>query len=191
MPVELFYREKGRRENPPLILLHGLWGASDNWLPVAETLAGRFRVILPDLRNHGQSPRHPEHTYAALGEDVEALIHRLALSSPPFMAGHSMGGKCLMYLLLKTPEIARKAAVIDISPKTYDTPGEGLHRKLLDFSPASHSYPEKSAPPSTKEYAGKSETSKPAKLYLKTSSGIPPASTGASIRTHLAATWRN
>lgn len=133
MPVELFYREKGRRENPPLILLHGLWGASDNWLPVAETLSGRFRVILPDLRNHGQSPRHPEHTYAIAGEDVEALIHRLALSSPPFMAGHSMGGKCLMYLLLKTPGIARKAAVIDISPKTYDTPGEGLHRKLLDF----------------------------------------------------------
>ena len=51
--MQLFYREKGIDTHPPLIILHGLWGASDNWLPVADLLSHRFHVILPDLRNHG------------------------------------------------------------------------------------------------------------------------------------------
>ena len=46
--MQLFYREKGIDTHPPLIILHGLWGASDNWLPVADLLSHRFHVILPD-----------------------------------------------------------------------------------------------------------------------------------------------
>ncbi|RMZ83645.1 hypothetical protein DV738_g867, partial [Chaetothyriales sp. CBS 135597] len=49
-------------------------------------------VYTVDLRNHGDSPHHPEHTYTAMARDVEALISSLAIP-PPLLIGHSMGAK--------------------------------------------------------------------------------------------------
>lgn len=130
--MQLFYREKGNPDLPTIIILHGLWGASDNWLPVAEALSD-YHVILPDLRNHGHSPHHPEHTYEAMSKDICEFIHQLRLSEKPFIAGHSMGGKCLMYTLLKNPDIARKAVVIDIAPKSYKEENARWHREIAEF----------------------------------------------------------
>lgn len=132
--MQLFYRERGNREAPPLIILHGLWGASENWLPVAGFLSERFHVLLPDLRNHGNSPHVPVHRYEDMCADVMEWIHQLHLPRQPFMVGHSMGGKVLMRLLLEKPEIADKAAVIDIAPKTYSGLNTDQHQKLLDFA---------------------------------------------------------
>ena len=131
--MQLFFREKGNPDLPPLILLHGLWGASENWLTVAGHLATQYHVILPDLRNHGLSPHSDIHNYTALAEDLEDFITQLNLPLRPFIAGHSMGGKALMALLLKRPEIARKAAIIDICPKTYSSRPDHIHEPLITF----------------------------------------------------------
>ena len=45
--MQLFYREKGIDTHPPLIILHGLWGASDNWLPVADLLSHLPVIVDP------------------------------------------------------------------------------------------------------------------------------------------------
>lgn len=130
--MELFYREKGNPSLPPLIILHGLWGASDNWLTVASHLAGLFHVILPDFRNHGHSPHSPEHNYEVLSQNIRKFITRLQLPVRPFIAGHSMGGMALMTLLLKQPQIAAKAAIIDSCP--YTSAGQSpIHARLLSF----------------------------------------------------------
>lgn len=129
--MQLFYRERGQTTHPPLILLHGLWGASDNWLPIARLAGEHFHVFLPDLRNHGNSPHSPIHTYQALSEDIAGFITRLNLPCKPFIAGHSMGGKALMHLLLRKPEIAAKATIIDICPKNYLTGNNDLHSTVL------------------------------------------------------------
>ena len=42
---------------PPLIILHGMLGSGTNWRGVARQLENRFTVVLPDLVNHGRSPR--------------------------------------------------------------------------------------------------------------------------------------
>lgn len=131
--MPLFYREKGINTHPPLIILHGLWGASDNWLPVADLLSHRFHVILPDLRNHGCSPHSSLFDYNILSRDMEELIEQLNLSRKPFMAGHSLGGKTLMYLALKQPEIIEKAAIIDICPQTYTLDRHTMHRDLSKY----------------------------------------------------------
>ena len=80
--MQLFYREKGNSSYPPLILLHGLWGASDNWLGVANQLATHFHVLLPDFRNHGHSPHDDVHDYSALSEDITDFIGSLNLPTP-------------------------------------------------------------------------------------------------------------
>ncbi len=132
--MQLFYREKGNPDHLPLIILHGLWGASENWLPVAGFLSEKFHVILPDLRNHGNSPHSSEHSYESLAQDIITFIQRLHLPQRPYIAGHSMGGKTLMQLLLQKPEIADKTAIIDIAPKSYPSDHHHFHRDLLEFA---------------------------------------------------------
>lgn len=129
--MKLYFRQKGDTSLPPLIILHGLWGASDNWLGIADLLSHHFHVILPDLRNHGNSPHHDKHDYDVLSHDIEEFIADLNLPLKPFIVGHSMGGKILMHLLLKSPFIAEKAAIIDICPKTYKASFYALHKLLL------------------------------------------------------------
>ena len=132
--MQLFYREKGSDALPPLFIFHGLWGASDNWLPIAERLSAHFHVILPDMRNHGHSPHESAMDYPSMAADVRQLISFLHLREKPLAVGHSMGGKCLMYLLLNTPDLFRGSAVVDIVPKSYPLNDFcGWHRQLLDF----------------------------------------------------------
>jgi len=114
--MKLFFREMG--QGPDLIILHGLFGSSDNWLSIAKVLANEYRVILPDARNHGQSPFSPTHNYTVMSEDLMELITSLNLTNP-FVIGHSMGGKTLMKFLTLYPKVVRKAIVADISPRYY------------------------------------------------------------------------
>ena len=54
--VKLFVREFGERSKPALIVMHGLFGMSDNWVSLAKLFAQKYYVLVPDLRNHGSSP---------------------------------------------------------------------------------------------------------------------------------------
>jgi 3-oxoadipate enol-lactonase len=51
--AEIVYRVLG--DGPPVVLLHPFPANHEFWLPVAQTLATRYRVLLPDLRGHGDS----------------------------------------------------------------------------------------------------------------------------------------
>ncbi|MBN2861513.1 MAG: alpha/beta hydrolase, partial [Bacteroidales bacterium] len=46
--MKLFYRKYG--EGPPLVILHGLMGSSDNWVSIAKMISTSFTVYLPDMR---------------------------------------------------------------------------------------------------------------------------------------------
>jgi esterase len=117
--MKLFYREKGRG-NRTIIIVHGLYGASDNWLSVARDLEKDYRIILVDQRNHGQSPHSKEHTYHAMSDDLLELINRLQIEKT-ILLGHSMGGKTVMRFCLEYPEMVEKMIVVDIAPKSYES----------------------------------------------------------------------
>jgi len=51
--AEIVYRVFG--DGPPVVLLHPFPVTHEFWMPVAEALATRYRVVLPDLRGHGDS----------------------------------------------------------------------------------------------------------------------------------------
>src|SRR5918997_1195175 len=88
----------------PVGLLHGLFGAAQNWGTVQKRLAaapGRG-VIALDLRNHGSSPRAPAMGYPAMAEDVAETLAALG-ALPAAVVGHSMGGKAAMALALSRP----------------------------------------------------------------------------------------
>ena len=76
--MKLFYREFG--SGIPLIILHGLYGSSDNWVSIARSLSKDFRVIIPDQRNHGLSPQSKVHTYESMSSDLDELVRDLKLT---------------------------------------------------------------------------------------------------------------
>ena len=112
----LHYKEIG--EGKPLIILHGLFGTSDNWQTHAKKLGEYYRVILVDQRNHGHSPWSEDFTYEFLADDLERLIIHLSINQFTLI-GHSMGGKTAMYYSQKYPNRLEKMVIVDIGIKKY------------------------------------------------------------------------
>jgi pimeloyl-ACP methyl ester carboxylesterase len=108
--VELAWREIG--DGRPVVLLHGLMGSGSLLLgdgPARAIAAGGYRVILPDLRAHGDSGRpHDPACYPAdvLADDGLALIDHLGLEDY-HLAGYSLGGKVVLRLLARGARPAR------------------------------------------------------------------------------------
>jgi esterase len=114
--MNLFFREFG--EGQPVIILHGLFGQSDNWVTVGRRIADQFHVYIPDQRNHGQSPHTSIHSFPAMTDDLAEFIEELHIENP-VLIGHSMGGKVAMTYALENPGKVKKLVVIDISPRRY------------------------------------------------------------------------
>ncbi|MFL0162683.1 alpha/beta fold hydrolase [Aquirufa salirivi] len=115
--MKLYFRKVGD-QGPAIIILHGIFGSSDNWLGIAKVLSDKFQVYLVDQRNHGQSPWSDEFDYQVMSEDLLEFIQEHALNKPIIM-GHSMGGKVVMQFALNHPDLAQKMVVVDIAPKYY------------------------------------------------------------------------
>ena len=114
--MKLHFRALG--DGPPLIILHGLLGSLDNWVPVAQKLAAHFQVSLLDLRNHGQSPHADEFGYDEMAADVRQFLSELRMETAQVL-GHSMGGKVAMRFTQLYPDKVSRLVVVDMSPREY------------------------------------------------------------------------
>ena len=116
--MKLHYRELGQGQ--PLLILHGLFGLSDNWQTLAKSLSQKYHVYLLDLRNHGRSPHSEAFSLDLMTADLQEFIaeHEQQIQTPVMM-GHSMGGKVAMNLALKYPALVSKLIVVDIAPRPY------------------------------------------------------------------------
>ncbi len=114
--MELFYREFGEEGLQPLVILHGLFGMSDNWVSLARQMAEEgYHVFVPDQRNHGRSGHSEVFNYPAMVDDLLEFMDDRELFGVHLL-GHSMGGKTSMQFAFDYPERVRKLAVADISP---------------------------------------------------------------------------
>jgi pimeloyl-ACP methyl ester carboxylesterase len=105
-------------EGQPVIILHGVFGTSDNWQTFGKQLAEQYQVFLPDQRNHGLSPHSDEFDYQVMAEDLLEFINSHQLKDV-IILGHSMGGKVAMFFATKYPDKFEKLIVVDISPRAY------------------------------------------------------------------------
>lgn len=112
----LHFTDKGKGE--PLLILHGLFGAGDNWNQIAKALPDDFRTIQVDLRNHGRSFHSQDMSYAIMAEDIKAVLTHLAIPSAHIL-GHSMGGKVAMELSQLYPQLCKSLTIVDIAPRQY------------------------------------------------------------------------
>ena len=112
-------------DGPPVVLLHGIPQTSHEWRHVIPHLAGRFRVIAPDLRGLGDSWRpatgYDKKTVAA---DVWRLVHDHLKIDRFSLVGHDWGGPTAFALACAHQEAVRRLAILDVA-----IPGDGA-----DFS---------------------------------------------------------
>lgn len=113
----LFSRKYGE-SGPVLVILHGLFGQSDNWTGIARKLSVNHQVYTFDLRNHGESDHSEEFTYDLMADDVVETIEA-GFMGEVHLIGHSMGGKVGMRVAQKNPQMLKSLMVVDIGPKYY------------------------------------------------------------------------
>jgi esterase len=126
--MQLHFKESG--QGRAIILLHGLFGSSDNWHPIALRLAENFHVFALDQRNHGQSPHSAELNYGLMAEDLNEFMNARGIERALVM-GHSMGGKTAMQFALQFPHKVEKLVVEDIAPRHYAPAHEKIFAALL------------------------------------------------------------
>lgn len=135
--MKLFCRRFGTGQ--PVIILHGLFGMSDNLVSFGRQLSSHYAVSIPDLRNHGQSPHSKVFDFPSLESDLYEMVEENGFEDV-MLIGHSLGGKTAMFFTLHHPELVRKLAVVDISLRRSASSVE--HQQLLnammavDFSKA-------------------------------------------------------
>ncbi len=114
----LYHQELGK-QGKEIVIIHGLFGCSDNWLTIGRALADEYKIYLIDQRNHGKSFHSSQWTYEAMAKDLHEFIEAKNLQNP-ILLGHSMGGKTAMYYACTYfPTKIEKLIVVDIAPKSY------------------------------------------------------------------------
>jgi pimeloyl-ACP methyl ester carboxylesterase len=102
----------------PIVILHGLFGSSRNWVTAGRFLAAHGAVAALDLRNHGESPHAPSNSLDDMVGDVVEWLAAHA-PDPAVLIGHSMGGHVAMALALQRPELMAALVVVDMAPRVY------------------------------------------------------------------------
>lgn len=113
-----------------LIIIHGLFGMSDNWASLAKKFSKNRKVIVPDLRNHGQSPHNSAFDLEDLSGDLNDLIKKHNCKNP-IILGHSLGGRIAMKYALTNPNITKSIIVVDMSMKSVRERPE--HGHIIDI----------------------------------------------------------
>jgi esterase len=130
MNTNLYVRVRG--EGEPLLLLHGLFGSSDNLGSIASALAKSYETHAIDLRNHGKSFHDADMTYDLMAGDVLAYMDEQGLDEA-IVLGHSMGGKVAMTLALTQPKRVKALLVADIAPVRYPAHHREIFKGLFEL----------------------------------------------------------
>ncbi len=139
--MKLHYQHYGQEKSagaPPLLILHGLLGASGNWHTLSRSVFGeRFAVYAIDQRNHGRSPHAGAFDYPTLADDVRDFLDQHEIEQAHLL-GHSMGGKTAMQMALAYPERTQTLIVADIAPKAYPPHHLPLLEALAALDPSAY-----------------------------------------------------
>ncbi len=109
--ARMAYRQAG--SGPVLVLLHGIAGSSDTWLPAMRLLAERFTVVAPDFLGHGASDR-PSGDYSLGGHasTVRDLLHIIGVERATIV-GQSFGGGVALQFAYQYPELCERLVLVD------------------------------------------------------------------------------
>lgn len=118
---------------PALLCLHG-WGLNAAvWEPLAEQLAGRARLLAPDLPGHGA--RAGEGRFGDLGSAADDLA--AGLDGPVTVVGWSLGGLLALDMAQRYPARVVRVVLVAATPRfvqAADWPHAVQAEVLADFA---------------------------------------------------------
>jgi pimeloyl-ACP methyl ester carboxylesterase len=109
------YYAEGPAGGPPVVLVHGLGGRSEDWRNLAPYLVkAGFRVYLPDLPGYGRSEQPTDFSYSVPdeAEAVVGFLDALGLKQVD-LGGWSMGGAIVQHVAARHPERVRRLMLFD------------------------------------------------------------------------------
>lgn len=110
--VRLSVLALGRRDAPPLVLLHGMRDVAWSLLSVAEALAARHRVLLPELRGHGASDQPGSYAIDQFLFDLHTVFAQLRVQRAALF-GHSLGGQIAGRFAALFPQLVRALILVE------------------------------------------------------------------------------
>ncbi len=114
--IEIAYEDLGSG-GVPLVLVHGWTGFRQDFAEAWDGFATSRRVLVPDLRGHGDSTKLGQeagYTFEALVEDLDSFLAEV-VGEPCHLLGHSMGGMAVLRVALEAPERIRSLLLMDTS----------------------------------------------------------------------------
>ena len=111
---QMYFEDRGTGE--PLLLLHGGMGIGGDWRHVFPEDPEGYRVIVPDLRGHGQSTNPSKmFTFRQCAEDVLALLDRLGITRTKAV-GMSLGAKTLLHIATARSNSVSAMVLVSATP---------------------------------------------------------------------------
>ncbi len=108
--IQIAYTDEG--QGTPLLFVHGFPLSRGAWQKQVEEFSGRYRVIAPDLRGHGESEAtHGAVTMENYARDLQALLDQLK-TGPVILIGHSMGGYIAFAFARMFPQFLRGLVLV-------------------------------------------------------------------------------
>ncbi len=129
---ELFVRQAGPEDAPPVLLIHG-WATDSlfNWYKLIPLLSDRYRVIAVDQRNSGKSDYvRARYEIAEVADEIASLVARLELGVVP-VVGYSMGGMIAQELAHRHPYLVGKVVLAATAATVTPQPQDRLRVTLL------------------------------------------------------------
>lgn len=126
----MFVRDVGN--GPAVLCLHGTPSPADDWMPLARTLEGQFRVLIPDLPGYGQSPALPSSSMEQVGDSIAVTLRERGVDRLHAIVGYSSGAYRGFDLALRHPEFAPRVIASLSGILTLDQAGRDMRIGLAD-----------------------------------------------------------
>jgi 3-oxoadipate enol-lactonase len=131
---------EGPQDAPDVVLLHGGTGTGAfHWGKQARTLRERWRVHLPDLPGHGNTPLPPSGEYSRKVLVEAVAEYAESLGPPVHVGGFSMGGHAALALAADQPDLFASLVLVGVSIREH--PGLDGWRKGFDPDRLKENYP--------------------------------------------------
>src|SRR5919206_988804 len=114
------YWVSGPERAPVVVLLHGATLDHQAWQAQVDELARRYRVVVPDLRGHGESTLDGAFRFDDAVDDVAALLDEVDRGAPLVLVGLSLGGNIAQEIVHRDPDRVDALVVADSTCNTAD-----------------------------------------------------------------------
>ncbi len=137
--IELCVAELGDPDQPTMVLVHGYPDSKEVWSEVAVRLAGRFHVVLYDVRGHGRStaprPLRGGYTLPKLTDDFLAVVDAVSPDRPVHLVGHDWGSTQSWEFVTVGRTEGRVASFTSISGPSLDHLGHWINARVKRPTP--------------------------------------------------------